>query len=48
MSDSLTYIDKCFVAALATMNASYLSREGNVRSASNAAIDTMKIKFQLK
>ena len=44
MSDSLTYIDKCFVAALATMNASYLSREGNVRSASNAAIDTMKIK----
>lgn len=44
MSDSLTYVDKCLVAAMATMNASYLSREGNVRSASNAAIETMQIK----
>lgn len=44
MSDSLTYVDKCMVAAMATMNASYLSREGNVRSASNAAIETMQIK----
>lgn len=44
MPDSLTYVDKCMVAAMATMNASYLSREGNVRSASNAAIETMQIK----
>lgn len=44
MSDSLTYIDKCLVASMAAVNASYLSREGSSRSASNAAIETMKIK----
>ena len=44
MSDSLNYIDKCFVAALASVNASYLSREGSVRPAYNAAIETMQIK----
>ena len=44
MSDSLTYVDKCFIAAIASMNASYLSREGSVRPAYNAAIETMQIK----
>lgn len=40
---SLTFLDKCWVASEATMNASCIDREGNSHKLMNAAIETEKI-----
>lgn len=43
-SRSLGFVDKCMVAAMAAMNSSYMSENGNTGKTANAAIETEKIK----